>query len=59
MVDEEKREVIYIKTVNPNSPASQVDIQRGDILISVNNVDVTSIKQAGRLVKNAGNKLVN
>ncbi|XP_057313553.1 PDZ domain-containing protein 8-like isoform X1 [Hydractinia symbiolongicarpus] len=56
MVDEEKREVIYIKTVNPNSPASQVDIQRGDILISVNNVDVTSIKQAGRLVKNAGNK---
>ena len=56
VIDEDKHEIILIKTVSPNSPASKVDIQRGDILLSVNNVDIISMKQAARLVKNAGNK---
>lgn len=54
--EEDKHEILFIKTVSPNSPASKVNIQRGDILLSVNNVDVISMKQAARLVKNAGNK---
>ncbi|XP_047126500.1 PDZ domain-containing protein 8 isoform X1 [Hydra vulgaris] len=55
-LDDEKIESVLIKTVTPNSPASHVDVQIGDILISVNNVDVVTMKQAVRLIKNAGNK---
>lgn len=57
LIDEDKHEIIAIKAVSPNSPASKSDIQKGDILLSVNNVDILSMKQAVRLVKNAGNKL--
>jgi len=56
MIDEEKHELVRIESVKPNSPASQVDIQRGDILVSVNNVDIVTIKQALRLLKIAGKK---
>ena len=49
-------EIIIISTITPNSPASKVDIKRGDLLLSVNSVDVTSMKQAVRLIKNAGDK---
>lgn len=53
---ENDHEIIMIKTITPNSPASLVDIQGGDLLISVNNVDITTMKQAVRLIKNAGEK---
>ena len=56
MEDGEQREIVVIDTISPQSPASQVDIQRGDILIAVNEVDVDSMKQAVRLIKNAGEK---
>lgn len=55
---ENDHEIIMIKTITPMSPASAVDIQRGDLLISVNNVDITTMKQAVRLIKNAGDKYV-
>ena len=47
-------ELITINTIFPNSPATQVDIQKGDILISVNDVDITNMKQVKRLIKNTG-----
>ena len=55
-IEEEKRELVLIESVKPNSPASQVDVQKGDILMSVNNVDVSTIKQAMRLLKRAEKK---
>ena len=45
-------EIISINTIFPNSPATQVDIQKGDILISINDVDITNMKQLKRLIKN-------
>jgi len=54
----EDHETITIKTIFPNSPATQVDIQKGDILISVNNVDITNMKQAKRLIKNTADQYV-
>ncbi|XP_066911175.1 PDZ domain-containing protein 8-like [Clytia hemisphaerica] len=49
-------ELITINTIFPNSPATQVDIQKGDILISVNDVDITNMKQVKRLIKNTGDQ---
>eukprot|EP00794_Sanderia_malayensis_P006959 gene6959-7744_t len=52
----ENRETIVIDTISPNSPASTLDIQRGDILLAINDVAVESMKQAIRLIKNNGDK---
>lgn len=53
-----QKEMIVVDTISPQSPASLVDIKRGDILLSVNDVDVESFKQAIRLLKNGGERLV-
>ena len=49
-------ETISINTIFPNSPATQVDIQKGDILISINDVDITNMKQLKRLIKNTADQ---
>ena len=53
---EGQREVIIIDTISPKSPASTRDVQRGDVLLRINDVDVDSLKQAVRLIKNGGDK---
>ncbi|GAB6027659.1 hypothetical protein CHUAL_001900 [Chamberlinius hualienensis] len=42
---------VLIDTVLPNSSASLVDIKRGDVLVAINGVRITSAKQAARLFK--------
>ena len=54
---DDRQEIVVAETITPNSPASQAGIQRGDILLSVNNVDVESMKQAVRLIKNSGPRI--
>lgn len=49
-------ETISINTIFPNSPATEVDIQKGDILISINDVDITNMKQLKRLIKNTADQ---
>lgn len=49
-------ETVSINTIFPNSPATQVDIQKGDILISINDVDITNMKQLKRLIKNTADQ---
>ena len=49
-------EIITINNIFPNSPATQVDIQKGDILISINDVDINNMKQLKRLIKNTGDQ---
>lgn len=49
-------DTITINTIFPNSPATQVDIQKGDILISINDVDITNMKQLKRLIKNTADQ---
>ena len=50
------KEIIVVDTISPQSPANLVDIKRGDILLSVNDVNIDSLKQAIRLIKNGGDK---
>ena len=50
------KELIVIDTISPQSPASLVDIKRDDILLSINDVNIDSLKQAVRLIKNGGEK---
>eukprot|EP00112_Aurelia_sp_Birch-Aquarium-sp1_P023277 Seg687.8 transcript_id=Seg687.8/GoldUCD/mRNA.D3Y31 product="PDZ domain-containing protein 8" protein_id=Seg687.8/GoldUCD/D3Y31 len=56
--DEYQKELVTVDTISPQSPASMLDIKRGDVLLAVNEVDVESLKQAIRLIKNGGEKLV-
>jgi len=52
------KEIVVIDTISPQSPASMVDIRRGDIVLSINDIDIDSLKQAIRLMKNGGDKLI-
>ena len=54
--DEYQKELVTVDTISPQSPASLLDIKRGDVLLAVNEVDVESLKQAIRLIKNGGEK---
>ena len=56
--DEYQKELVTVDTISPQSPASMLDIKRGDVLLAVNEVDVESLKQAIRLIKNGGEKYV-
>ncbi|KAG7274017.1 hypothetical protein CRUP_032611 [Coryphaenoides rupestris] len=49
---------VSIETVTPNSPAALADLQRGDRLISIGGVKVTSSVQVPKLLKQAGEKVV-
>uniref|UniRef100_A0A3B3VM15 PDZ domain containing 8 n=1 Tax=Poecilia latipinna TaxID=48699 RepID=A0A3B3VM15_9TELE len=49
---------VSIETVTPNSPASQADLQKGDRLIAIGGVKVTSSVQVPKLLKQAGDRVV-
>ncbi|XP_074501783.1 PDZ domain-containing protein 8 [Sebastes fasciatus] len=49
---------VGIETVTPNSPAALADLQRGDRLIAIGGVKVTSSVQVPKLLKQAGDRVV-
>ncbi|XP_038160536.1 PDZ domain-containing protein 8 [Cyprinodon tularosa] len=49
---------VSIETVIPNSPAALADLQRGDRLIAIGGVKVTSSVQVPKLLKQAGERVV-
>ncbi|KAG7472943.1 PDZ domain-containing protein 8 [Solea senegalensis] len=49
---------VSIETVMPNSPAALADLQRGDRLIDIGGVKVTSSVQVPKLLKQAGDRVV-
>ncbi|XP_034040301.1 PDZ domain-containing protein 8 [Thalassophryne amazonica] len=49
---------VSIETVNPNFPAALADLQRGDRLIAIGGVKVTSSVQVTKLLKQAGERVV-
>ncbi|XP_060097529.1 PDZ domain-containing protein 8 [Heteronotia binoei] len=49
---------VVIESVTPNSPAAAADLQRGDRLISIGGVKITSSIQVLKLIKQAGEKVV-
>ncbi|XP_050989620.1 PDZ domain-containing protein 8 [Labeo rohita] len=49
---------VSIETVTPNSPAALADLQRGDRLIAIGGVKVTSSVQVPKLLKQAGERVL-
>ncbi|XP_075902185.1 PDZ domain-containing protein 8 [Nelusetta ayraudi] len=49
---------VSIETVVPNSPAAMADLQKGDRLIAIGGVRVTSSVQVPKLLKQAGDRVV-
>ncbi|KAF3708617.1 PDZ domain-containing protein 8 [Channa argus] len=49
---------VCIETVTPNSPAALADLQRGDRLIAIGGIKVTSSVQVPKLLKQAGDRVV-
>ncbi|XP_056291772.1 PDZ domain-containing protein 8 [Pseudoliparis swirei] len=49
---------VSIETVTPNFPAALADLQRGDRLIDIGGVKVTSSVQVPKLLKQAGDRVV-
>uniref|UniRef100_A0A146RXJ0 PDZ domain-containing protein 8 n=2 Tax=Fundulus heteroclitus TaxID=8078 RepID=A0A146RXJ0_FUNHE len=49
---------VSIETVIPNSPAALADLQRGDRLIAIGAMKVTSSVQVSKLLKQAGDRVV-
>ncbi|KAJ0004846.1 hypothetical protein NQD34_011060 [Periophthalmus magnuspinnatus] len=49
---------VSIETVTPNSPAELADLQRGDRLIAIGGVKVTSSVQVPKLLKQAGDRVI-
>ncbi|XP_068997956.1 PDZ domain-containing protein 8 [Embiotoca jacksoni] len=49
---------VSIETVTQNSPAALADLQRGDRLIAIGGVKVTSSVQVPKLLKQAGDRVV-
>ncbi|XP_036593056.1 PDZ domain-containing protein 8 isoform X2 [Trichosurus vulpecula] len=49
---------VVIETVAPNSPASLADLQRGDRLIAIGGVKITSTIQVLKLIKQAGDRVM-
>ncbi|XP_013921481.1 PREDICTED: PDZ domain-containing protein 8 [Thamnophis sirtalis] len=48
---------VVIETVTPNSAASAADLQRGDRLLSIGGVRITSTVQVLKLIKQAGERV--
>ncbi|ELW71002.1 PDZ domain-containing protein 8 [Tupaia chinensis] len=48
---------VIIETVAPNSPAAIADLQRGDRLIAIGGVKITSTLQVLKLIKQAGDRV--
>nr|XP_006630521.1 PREDICTED: PDZ domain-containing protein 8 [Lepisosteus oculatus] len=49
---------VSIETVVPSSPAALADLQKGDRLIAIGGVKVTSSVQVSKLLKQAGDKVI-
>ncbi|XP_046885078.1 PDZ domain-containing protein 8 [Hypomesus transpacificus] len=49
---------VSIETITPNSPAAQADLQKGDRLIAIGGVKVTSSVQVPKLLKQAGDRVL-
>nr|XP_033796900.1 PDZ domain-containing protein 8 [Geotrypetes seraphini] len=49
---------VSIETVMPNSPAATADLQKGDRLIAIGGVKVTSSVQTLKLIKQAGDRVL-
>ncbi|KAM8780925.1 PDZ domain-containing protein 8 [Rhynchonycteris naso] len=49
---------VVIETVAPNSPAAVADLQRGDRLIAIGGVKITSTLQVLKLIKQAGDRVL-
>ncbi|KTF83448.1 hypothetical protein cypCar_00027645, partial [Cyprinus carpio] len=49
---------VSIETVTPNSPAALAELQRGDRLIAIGGVKVTSSVQVPKLLKQAGERVI-
>ncbi|XP_026141823.1 LOW QUALITY PROTEIN: PDZ domain-containing protein 8 [Carassius auratus] len=49
---------VSIESVTPNSPAALADLQRGDRLIAIGGIKVTSSVQVPKLLKQAGEKVI-
>uniref|UniRef100_A0A3Q3KMB4 PDZ domain containing 8 n=1 Tax=Monopterus albus TaxID=43700 RepID=A0A3Q3KMB4_MONAL len=49
---------VSIETVTPNSPAALADLQRGDRLIAIGGIKVTSSVQVPKLLRQAGDRVV-
>uniref|UniRef100_A0A673WCN3 PDZ domain containing 8 n=1 Tax=Salmo trutta TaxID=8032 RepID=A0A673WCN3_SALTR len=49
---------VSIETVTPNSPAALADLQKGDRLIAIGGVKVTSSVQVPKLLKQAGDRVL-
>nr|XP_003479365.1 PDZ domain-containing protein 8 [Cavia porcellus] len=49
---------VIIETVAPNSPAAIADLQRGDRLIAIGGVKITSTLQVLKLIKQAGERVL-
>ncbi|GAB1604563.1 PDZ domain-containing protein 8-like [Argonauta hians] len=54
---EHEEEVVMVDCIQPDSPAEKVDIKKNDILVSLGTTKITSVKQAVKLTKNAGERL--
>ncbi|CAM1330040.1 PDZD8 (predicted) [Pycnogonum litorale] len=49
---------VIVETITPNSPASNTDIKKNDVVISIGGVRVTTVDHAVKLFKHAGDKFV-
>ncbi|XP_053307330.1 PDZ domain-containing protein 8 [Spea bombifrons] len=49
---------VCVETVTPNSPAAAADLKKGDRLIAIGGVKVTSSVQASKLIKQAGDRVL-
>ncbi|XP_066288045.1 PDZ domain-containing protein 8-like isoform X2 [Branchiostoma lanceolatum] len=49
---------VVVDRIDPNTPASRVDIQKGDILLTVGGVRVMNVSHAAKLIRQAGDKMV-
>ncbi|CAM4583883.1 unnamed protein product [Lepidochelys olivacea] len=55
---EEDGGYVVVETVTPNSPAAAADLQRGDRLIAIGGVKITSTVQVLKLIKQAGDRVL-
>ncbi|XP_069835780.1 PDZ domain-containing protein 8 isoform X1 [Dendropsophus ebraccatus] len=49
---------VCVETVTPNSPAAGADLRKGDRLIAIGGIKVTSSVQASKLIKQAGDRVL-
>ncbi|XP_040293646.1 PDZ domain-containing protein 8 [Bufo bufo] len=49
---------VCVETVTPNSPAAGADLKKGDRLIAIGGIKVTSSVQASKLIKQSGDRVL-